>query len=219
MAEISLPDLSLQWASAGDVLKPSNSKIQQGWQVEIPPRQWFNWYQNRTDLAICHIAQHGISAWSPFIEYQAGKSYVQGSDGDVYRALITNVGIDPVVDTSQSWRKAFVDALNTPIYGTNYIQYPNGYIDQWASKEVIVPTAVGSSAETTITYPVALSSILNIQLTHDLGSSAESAEMAYSISAKNNTSVTVRFLRVSGSNTSGTETVRASIRVMGIVAS
>ena len=110
MAEITLPDLSLLWASAGDILQPSDSKIQQGWAPEIPPRQWFNWLDNRQDQAIAHIAQHGITAWSSTIEYQAGKSYVQGSDGFVYKALTTNTNINPVGGAPGNWESAFVTA-------------------------------------------------------------------------------------------------------------
>lgn len=110
MADIALPDLSLLWASAGDVLKPSDSKIQQGWSPEIPPRQWFNWLDNRQDEAIAHIAQHGIAVWSDVIEYQAGKSYVQGSDGLIYKALTTNTNINPVGGATGNWEPAFLTA-------------------------------------------------------------------------------------------------------------
>lgn len=109
MAETTLPDLSLIWSSAGDILKPSDSKIQQGWQAEIPPRQWFNWLDNRQDQAIAHIAQHGIAAWSDTLEYQAGKSYVQGSDGLVYKAITTNTNTNPVGNVGD-WESAFLSA-------------------------------------------------------------------------------------------------------------
>ena len=109
MADISLPDMSLIWGSSGDVLKPSDSKIQQGWQPEVPARQWFNWLDNRQDQAIAHIAQHGIAVWSAELEYQAGKSYVQGSDGLVYKALTTNTNTNPVGNVGD-WESAFLSA-------------------------------------------------------------------------------------------------------------
>ena len=112
MAEVNLPDLSLIWSSAGDILKPSDSKIQQGWAPEIPARQWFNWLDNRQDQAIAHIAQHGIAVWSEDLEYQAGKSYVQGSDGLVYKALTTNTNINPVGGASGNWESAFITAAS-----------------------------------------------------------------------------------------------------------
>lgn len=110
MAETTLPDLSLIWSSAGDILQPSDSKIQQGWSAEVPPRQWFNWLDNRQDQAIAHIAQHGIAVWSDTLEYQAGKSYVQGSDGIVYKALTTNTNINPVGGAPGNWESAFLPA-------------------------------------------------------------------------------------------------------------
>lgn len=111
MTEFSLPtDLNTQWASAGDILKPTDTKIQQGWAPEIPPRQWFNWLDNRQDQAIAHIAQHGISVWSSTLEYQAGKSYVQGSDGLVYKAVTTHTNINPVGGAPGNWESAFITA-------------------------------------------------------------------------------------------------------------
>lgn len=111
MPEITLPDLRLQWSSAGDILKPSDAKIQQGWQVEIPPRQWFNWLDNRQDQAIAHIAQHGIAVWSPDLEYQENKSYVQGSTGTIYRCVSTHTNQNPDNDPSNTyWKVSFADA-------------------------------------------------------------------------------------------------------------
>jgi hypothetical protein len=103
MAEIIAPDYSLIWASSGDVLQPSSTKIQQGWQPEIPPRQWFNWLDNRQDVAIASILQHGLPVWSSTLEYQAGKSFVQASDGRIYVAVVTNLNQDPSVDTTQTY--------------------------------------------------------------------------------------------------------------------
>lgn len=103
MAEITLPDLSLIWSSAGDILKPSDTKIQSGWAAEVPPRQWFNWLDNRQDQAIAHIAQHGIAVWSAELEYQAGKSYVQGSNGKIYLCIQTHTNQDPVSDIAETY--------------------------------------------------------------------------------------------------------------------
>lgn len=118
MAEYSLPtDLNIQWGSSGDILKPSDTKIQQGWAPEIPPRQWFNWLDNRQDRSIAHIVQHGISVWSATMEYQAGKSYVQGSDGKVYVSVSLSTNQNPVTDTSNTyWKLAFQDTLS-PAHG------------------------------------------------------------------------------------------------------
>jgi len=108
MAVISKPtDINKIWGSSGDVISPSDTKIQTGWVVEIPPRQWFNWLDNKQDQAIAHFNQFGIPLWDTVTEYQANSSYVQGSDGLIYQALVTNTGIDPVSDTAFNWKQAF----------------------------------------------------------------------------------------------------------------
>lgn len=115
MAQILKPtNLSLTWASGGDVLNPGDTKYATGWQVEIPPRQWFNYLDNRQDTAIAHINQHGIPVWDSSTEYQYGvsgvKSLVMGSDGTVYRAKQTNTGQDPTTDVTDTyWEIAFAN--------------------------------------------------------------------------------------------------------------
>lgn len=105
-------NLSLTWASAGDVLDPGNTKYATGWQVEIPPRQWFNYLDNRQDTAIAHINQHGVAVWDATTEYQANKSYVQGStNGTVYRCVQTHTNQNPETDLSNTyWIIAFASA-------------------------------------------------------------------------------------------------------------
>lgn len=99
MAEISKPDYSYLWSSGGAIVSPSNVKIQTGWTAEVPPFQWENWSQNRQDQAIAHVLQHGISVWDAVTEYQAGKSYVTGSNGKLYVAITTNTNNNPTTDT------------------------------------------------------------------------------------------------------------------------
>lgn len=108
MAQISKPNsLNKVWASGGDRATPLDSKITSGWQIEIPPRQWFNWLDNRQDQAIAHINQHGIAVWDAETEYQAGKSYTQDpTTGTVYRCLVTNTGNPPSTSPAQ-WVVAF----------------------------------------------------------------------------------------------------------------
>lgn len=100
------------WASGGAIVAPSNVKITTGWTAEVPPFQWENYSQNRQDQGIAHILQHGISVWDSLTEYQAGKSYVQGSDGLLYRAIQTHTNQNPVTDTSfVYWSKALSGGL------------------------------------------------------------------------------------------------------------
>lgn len=105
-------NLSLTWASAGDVLNPGNTKYATGWQVEIPPRQWFNYLDNRQDTAIAHINQHGVAVWDAGTEYQANKSYCQGkSNGTIYRCVQTHTNKDPELDVGNVyWIVAFASA-------------------------------------------------------------------------------------------------------------
>lgn len=115
MAEINKPsDINKIWASAGDVLAPSDSKISTGWAVEIPPRQWFNYIDWKQDQAIAHINQHGIPVWDNTTEYQwsstGTKSICMGSDGTIYRAKQVSVNQNPVTDTTDTyWEIAFAN--------------------------------------------------------------------------------------------------------------
>lgn len=113
MAQILKPsNLSLTWASGGDVLDPGNTKYATGWQVEIPPRQWFNYLDNRQDTAIAHFNQHGVAVWDAGTEYQADKSYVQGpTNGTIYRCVQTHINQNPETDVANTyWIIAFASA-------------------------------------------------------------------------------------------------------------
>lgn len=113
MAQILKPsNLSLTWASGGDILDPGDSKYATGWQIEIPPRQWFNYLDNRQDTAIAHFNQHGIPVWDAATEYQEDKSYVQGStNGTIYRCVQTHINQNPETDVSNTyWIIAFASA-------------------------------------------------------------------------------------------------------------
>lgn len=109
-AEISKPDFSYQWSSGGSIVAPSNVKIQTGWTAEVPPFQWENWSQNRQDNAILHLFQKGISEWDAASNYyftaSGVRSYVQGSDGNIYVAIQDSVGQNPTTDTTNTyWAK------------------------------------------------------------------------------------------------------------------
>lgn len=113
MANILKPSkLNLLWASSGDILDPGDTKYQTGWGVEVPPRQWENYIQNKQDQAIAHINQHGIAVWDAETEYQADTSYTQGqTNGTIYRAKLTHTGQNPELDTLNTyWDIAFAAA-------------------------------------------------------------------------------------------------------------
>lgn len=124
MPEISKPtSLNTIWADAGQKIKFEDSKIQLGYVAEIPTAQGLNWLENRQDQFIAHVNQHGIAVWDANTEYQAGKSYPQGSNGVIYIAKVTNTGNDPVLDTAeQYWEQAFV-TVNGYAGGKRYSGY------------------------------------------------------------------------------------------------
>lgn len=103
MPEINKPsDINKIWAAGGDIVTPADTKINNGWVEEIPPHEYENYIQNKQDLAIAHINQHGIAVWDAVTEYQAGKSYVTGSNGKIYLCITTNTNSNPVTDLSET---------------------------------------------------------------------------------------------------------------------
>lgn len=130
MVAITKPvNLSLTWASDGDILDPGNTKYAIGWQVEIPPRQWFNFLDNRQDKALAHINQHGIAVWDSGTEYQANKSYVTGGNGKIYVAVTTNTNQDPTTDISEtSWAE---------LHKTGFVVFTTAGISSWTVPPIL----------------------------------------------------------------------------------
>lgn len=113
MSEILKPSkMNVLWASGGDILDPGDTKYATGWSVEIPPRQWENFVQNKQDSFNAHVNQHGVPTWDAETEYQANKSYVQGkTNGTIYRCILTHTNQDPELDvTNTYWIIAFASA-------------------------------------------------------------------------------------------------------------
>ena len=100
-------DMTDIWAVAGDVVSPDSAKIRAGWGVEVVPRQWWNWFENRQDNNIAYMLQKGFAEWDSTTEYIINKSYVQ-RNGVVYKATATSTNSDPVALTS--WVRAFADS-------------------------------------------------------------------------------------------------------------
>ena len=102
------PQFNSVWAQTGTKLTPDVAKISQGWIVEIPPHEYENWSQNRQDALLAHINQVGIPMWDATVEYQASKSYIQGTtSGNIYRAVTTNTNVNPELDIQGNWTVAF----------------------------------------------------------------------------------------------------------------
>lgn len=94
MAEIVKPDMTALWASGGAVVAPTNNKIKEGWNAEVPPHQWENFVQLRQDEAIAYLFQRGIAEWDNSTEYFANKSVVL-YNGILYIAIDNNQNVDP----------------------------------------------------------------------------------------------------------------------------
>lgn len=107
------PDMEFIWASGGAIVQPSDVKVQTGWTPEVPPHQWENYVQNRQDQYLAHINQRGFPEWDGNTEYEAGGlSYVQGSNGVVYKSVAASGPAttvqDPTTDVSDTyWAVAF----------------------------------------------------------------------------------------------------------------
>ncbi len=117
------PNYQRVWAELGDNTKPVDSYIQNGWLAVKPPRQYMNWIQNRQDSMLAYLNQTGVSQWDVNTDYHGGAgtatcSYVQGSDGKVYKCLADNgpsvtgaTSKDPVNQPANAafWEVAFAD--------------------------------------------------------------------------------------------------------------
>jgi len=148
MAQFLKPsNLNNVWASGGDRIYPGDTKYATGWQVEIPPRQYFNEIDYKQDQMLAHLNQHGIPVWDSETEYQADQSYVQGSDGTVYKCLSTNFGYDPISNPAQ-WEEAFV-SINSESGRQEYI----GYVAQSTSFAAIANTRYYALTPLTVTLP------------------------------------------------------------------
>lgn len=111
MTKRTKPDYSVVWAETGDNTKPLDSYIGQGWLAVKPPRQYFNWLDNRQDNAIAYLYQAGVPEWDDTTEYEGGFSYVQGSDNKVYKCLADSTGDDPTDQPANDafWELAFAE--------------------------------------------------------------------------------------------------------------
>lgn len=129
MAYITKPTTLMKiWATAGVKETPADSKIQQGWVVELPPYQYDNWLENRQDTFIAHVNQSGIPVWDSVTDYQGGKSYVQGSDGNIYKALQTNSNADPTNPLNSTyWNKAFEEYGSVQVLQTSLNNHLTNY--------------------------------------------------------------------------------------------
>ena len=60
MVDIVRPVYGEAWASVGEKVSPTLTKIQGGWIQEMMPYQWENFLQNRQDTALLYMLQKGV---------------------------------------------------------------------------------------------------------------------------------------------------------------
>jgi hypothetical protein len=106
------------WAALGDVETPTDAKMETGWVAEVPKAQVENWVQNRQDAFNAHVNERGIAEWDATTDYIANKSYVQGSNGNLYKSVQntgpTTVVQDPTIDIAGTyWVLAFSPYVHT----------------------------------------------------------------------------------------------------------
>jgi len=119
------PDLTRVWAAgapSGNIVDPDTStpgKFAAGWQAEVPPFEHFNFIQKLQTQGLAHINEQGIAVWDSYTTYPVG-GLAKGSDGNVYKALASQSGNNPVADDGTNWKVFGEDGNLTYIIGTSY---------------------------------------------------------------------------------------------------
>lgn len=119
MAKYTLPDYTYVWAEGGSAVMPPNEKIQRGWIKEKPLADWQNGLNQRSDVAIKYILQHGIAEWNDQTDYLQTVTYIVGSNGIVYQCIkdngISSLLVDPVTSSvsTEYWSPFAKDIQDT----------------------------------------------------------------------------------------------------------
>ena len=154
------PDLTRVWASGApganiedpDVTVPG--KFDAGWVAEIPPFENFNFLQQLFTQGLAHNNEEGINVWDTNTTYPID-GLAKGSDGVIYRALVSQDGNDPIGD-AVNWTTAF-NSTNSDFYtvggavnaytfteiGNN--QPPKGYTVGMRVRGIINITSTGAA--------------------------------------------------------------------------
>jgi len=97
------------WASAGVSTDPATAGYLEGWVVEIPAYEEFNYVLNAIDGNIGVLAEQAYFNWQTDISYIAG--VVLWQNGVQYTCKTDHAGQDPEADTTQSYW------VQAPTYG------------------------------------------------------------------------------------------------------
>lgn len=89
------PDkLNIIWGSGGVSTDPGDVKFALGWEAEIPPYQYFNYYQNKVTQMLDHVNTYGVPEWDILTEYKLGSRVLHA--GILYRCTkATSTGALP----------------------------------------------------------------------------------------------------------------------------
>ena len=99
-------NLNTIWASEAlsqNNVYPSVSYAEEGWLQVKPPYQYENALNFKHDQMLAHLNQLGIPEWDSTTEYQAGKSYVQGSNNVVYKCIQTHINKNPATAGNEAF--------------------------------------------------------------------------------------------------------------------
>lgn len=93
------PNMEIAWAenaAAPDIVAPGDTKLALGWLgTDLPPHNYFNFIDNRTDTYLQHLNEEGIPMWDADTAYPI-KGLAKGSDGLVYSSkTASNTNNDP----------------------------------------------------------------------------------------------------------------------------
>jgi len=122
------PNLTRVWAKTapgGNVVDPDTvtaGKFAAGWQAEVPPFEYFNFIQKQITEGLAHINEQGIAVWDDVTTYPVG-GLAKGSDGNVYKSLVSQNDNDPVSDNGTNW----VDELNNRVIRVTSISAMEAY--------------------------------------------------------------------------------------------
>lgn len=162
MAIINKPNtLNKVFASSGVKTAPDDTKLAQGWIVQQPPYQQFNFIDNRQDQAIAHINQAGYPVWDSVTSYEANYSWAMGSNGCVYACKVTNTNVNPVTDLSESYWKLILnrDSVITYSQTTAYTRSLLTSGSAAAARTSLGFTTIGSNVGTASTTAAARTAI------------------------------------------------------------
>lgn len=85
------PEVLPVWAESGDIVKPTDVEIANGWPLtNVPPaRQRFNWFFNYAMNAIRYFSRRGLPDWDSAETYSIGDTVI-GNDNLIYRSRINS---------------------------------------------------------------------------------------------------------------------------------